>query len=169
MYYDISWYGTRMIAWGAMPSDPDAGPDWAAIWEEHIAGNEPYLLKWLRHQVDGPYWRNGSVGDGRRDPLPDVPDRRLGRRLHEPAAAPLPDADCPKKVLIGPWNHALPDAAIPGPRIDYVREMVRWLDHWNRGIDNGIMDEPPVQRVRPALAAAGRGPDRLGAASGAPR
>ena len=36
------------------------GGDWARIWEEHIARNEPYLLNWLKHQIDGPYWRNGS-------------------------------------------------------------------------------------------------------------
>ena len=37
--------------------------NWAEIWEEHLAGDEPYVLEWLRHQTDGPYWRNGSVGD----------------------------------------------------------------------------------------------------------
>src|SRR3990172_7046226 len=47
MYYDIGWYGTRMIAWGAMPPDPEWSlDDWATVWERHIADNEPYLLKW---------------------------------------------------------------------------------------------------------------------------
>ena len=36
----------------------------------------------------------------------------------------------PRKVVMGPWNHAVPDAAVPGPRIDYLHEVVRWLDHW---------------------------------------
>src|SRR3972149_2607918 len=54
MYYDISWYGTRMIAWGAMPPDPDyAAGDWAAVWDQHISQNEPYLLEWLRPQGEG--------------------------------------------------------------------------------------------------------------------
>ncbi len=148
MYYDIGWYGTRMIAWDAMPPDPEWSlDDWAAVWERHIADNEPYLLKWLRHQTDGPYWRNGSVGDGAgiacpafliggwRDGYPNPP-LRLYRSL---AARGLP-----VKVLVGPWNHAWPDAAIPGPRIDYLREVVRWLDHWCKGASNGVMDEPPV-------------------------
>ena len=48
MYHDIGWYGTRMIAWNAMPPDPESSlDDWAAVWERHIAENEPYLLKWL--------------------------------------------------------------------------------------------------------------------------
>lgn len=148
MYYDIGWYGTRMIAWNAMPPDPESSLDeWAAVWERHIAENEPYLLKWLEHQVDGPYWRNGSVGDGAtiacptfliggwRDGYPNPP-LRLYRSL---AARGLP-----VKVLVGPWNHALPDAAIPGPRIDYLREVVRWLDHCCKGVQNGVMDDPPV-------------------------
>ena len=157
MYYDVGWYGTRMVAWGAMPPDPDhAVGDWAAVWEEHLAHNTPYQLEWLRHQVDGAYWRNGSVRDdpaaiecpafligGWRDGYPNPP-----LRLFEA----LPG---PKKLLIGPWNHAMPDAAIPGPRIDYLREVVRWLDHWCRtGFASatagelavtGIMAEPPVQ------------------------
>jgi putative CocE/NonD family hydrolase len=148
MYYDIGWYGTRMIAWNAMPPDPEWSlDDWAAVWERHVAENEPYLLQWLEHQVDGPYWRNGSVGDGAaircpafliggwRDGYPNPP-LRLFRNL---AARGLP-----VKVLVGPWNHALPDAAIPGPRIDYLREVVRWLDHWCRGAANGVVDKPPV-------------------------
>ena len=147
MYYDISWYGTRMIAWGAMPPDPDyVSGDWASVWEEHIARNEPYLLEWLRHQVDGPYWRNGSVGD---DPSRiTCPTFLIGGWQDGYTNPPLrlyAALTCPKKVLMGPWNHALPDAAIPGPRIEYMRELIRWLDHWNRGIDTGIMAEPPVQ------------------------
>ena len=148
MYYDIGWYGTRMIAWNAMPPDPESSPgDWAAVWERHITDNEPYLLKWLEHQVDGPYWRNGSVGDGAaiacpafliggwRDGYPNPPLRLYGS---------LAARGLPVKVLVGPWNHALPDAAIPGPRIDYLREVVRWLDHWCKGVQDGVMNEPPV-------------------------
>ena len=47
-------------------------------------------------------------------------------------------------MLIGPWDHACPDVAVPGPRIDHLHEVVRWLDHWCGGADNGVMDEPPV-------------------------
>ena len=54
-YYDIGWYGGRMIAWGAMPPYPDwSGDEWARVWEQHLAHNEPYLLKWYNHQTDGP-------------------------------------------------------------------------------------------------------------------
>lgn len=43
-----------------------------------------------------------------------------------------------------PRHAQIPDVAVPGPRIDYLREVVRWLNHWCRGRDTGIMDEPPV-------------------------
>ena len=29
--------------------------------------------------------------------------------------------------------------------MDHLREVVRWLDHWCKGMDTGIMDEPPVK------------------------
>jgi putative CocE/NonD family hydrolase len=146
MYYDIGWYGTRMIAWNAMPTDPTFAADGAReVWQRHIAEDEPYLLAWLRHQVDGPYWRQGSVADiaeritcpafligGWRDGYPNPP-LRLFERLSGP-----------KKLLIGPWDHRYPDGAIPGPRIDHLHEVIRWLDHWCRGRDTGVMTEPPI-------------------------
>jgi hypothetical protein len=156
-YYDVGWYGARMIAWGAMPPDPDWCENWAEVWEQHLAHNEPYLLKWLNHQTDGPYWRPGSVRDfperikcpafligGWRDGYLNPPLRlysALVETLHRSVST---DKRPPYKVLVGPWNHAYPDAGIPGPRIDYLREIVRWLDHWCKGKDTGIMDEPPV-------------------------
>jgi putative CocE/NonD family hydrolase len=160
-YYDIAHYGGQMVARNAMPPYPEwSGDDWAEVWEHHLAHDEPYLLPWYRHQTDGAYWRNGSVRDapehiccpafligGWRDGYPNPP-----LRLYQALQGP-------KKVLIGPWNHALPDVAIPGPRIDYLREVLRWLDYWCRGEDTGIMDEPPVvaymQRYQPP------DPDRL--------
>lgn len=161
MYYDIAYYGGQMVARNALPPYPEwSGDAWAEVWEHHLAHDEPYLLKWYRHQTDGPYWRNGSVRDfphriqcpafligGWRDGYPNPP-----LRLYQALKVP-------RKVLIGPWNHAMPDMAIPGPRIDYLREVLRWLDHWCKGKETGIMDEPPVvvfvQRYQPP------DPDRL--------
>jgi putative CocE/NonD family hydrolase len=160
-YYDIAYYGGQMVARNALPPYPEwSGDTWAEVWERHLVHDEPYLLKWYRHQTDGDYWRNGSVRDaperiqcpafligGWRDGYPNPP-----LRLYEALQVP-------SKVWIGPWNHALPDVAIPGPRIDYVHEVVRWLDHWCKGKQTGIMDEPPVvvymQRYQPPT------PDRL--------
>ena len=42
-------------------------------------------------------------------------------------------AGTPWRLLAGPWAHADPASAIPGPRIDLDREMVAWWDRWLRG------------------------------------
>lgn len=44
----------------------------------------------------------------------------------------------PKKIAIGPWDH------YQSHGLDRGTEMLRWFDYWLKGIDNGIMDEPPV-------------------------
>ncbi|MBO0712505.1 MAG: CocE/NonD family hydrolase, partial [Acetobacteraceae bacterium] len=57
--------------------------------------------------------------------------------------------------LIGPWAHAYPHFAKPGPAIGFLQEALRWWDHWLKGIDTGVMDEPMLrawmmESVRPA-------------------
>ncbi len=106
---------------------------------------EPWLISWLGQPQDGPYWQRASlrpdyarlrvpaflVGgwlDGYRDSIP---------RMLAAAAGPV-------KALIGPWNHAFPHDATPGPAIEWRDEAARWWDHWLKGIDTGIMAEPPV-------------------------
>ena len=48
----------------------------------------------------------------------------------------------PKRLLIRPTDHSGIEA--PGSDIDYGAEAHRWFDYWLKGIDNGIMDEPPI-------------------------
>jgi len=44
----------------------------------------------------------------------------------------------PKKIVIGPWNHYQSEG------MDRATEILRWYDYWLKGIDNGVMDEPPI-------------------------
>ena len=39
----------------------------------------------------------------------------------------------PHRLLAGPWAHADPATAMPGPRIDFDAELAAWFDHWLRG------------------------------------
>jgi putative CocE/NonD family hydrolase len=48
-----------------------------------------------------------------------------------------PDKD--KKLIL--YSPSFPDR----PYTDYHDEIVRWYDHWLKGIDTGIMDEPPIK------------------------
>ena len=161
MYYDVGYYGTRMVAWNAMPTDPTFAAEGAReIWERHVAEDEPYLLAWFHHQVDGPYWRQGSVGDiadrivcptfligGWRDGYPNPPIRLFERLTG------------PKRLLIGPWDHRYPDAGIPGPGSTTCRDVVRWLDHWCRGRDDGIGGRAADRRVHAGSRVARARPD----------
>ena len=145
-YYDIGAYGSRMIAMNALPPYPEfSGERWAEIWEEHLKSNRPYLLTWMDNQVDGPYWKAGSVRGrydtikcsllmfgGWRDGYCNVP-----LRMSE-------NIDAPHKVLMGPWTHAGPESLKPGPALDYRWEIVRWCNYWLKDEDNGVMDEPRI-------------------------
>ena len=146
LYYNLSYYGGQMIAWNALPPILDDGtPQFAEIWKQHLDQNEPYLLKWYQHQTNSDYWRSGSVGycpENIKCPVFMIGGWRDGYmnsnlRLYEKLTVP-------KKVLIGPWNHAMPDMAVPGPRIDYMKEVGRWLDYWCKDKDTGVMSESPV-------------------------
>jgi len=64
----------------------------------------------------------------------------------------------PRKIILLPWPHAhdyvagwkdfiLPLAGYV-PKFDYAAEQVRWYDYWLKGIDNGIMSEPPIHYFR---------------------
>ena len=48
----------------------------------------------------------------------------------------------PKKLLVRPTDHAGIEA--PSSDVDYGAEAHRWFDYWLKGINNGIMDDPPV-------------------------
>ena len=52
----------------------------------------------------------------------------------------------PQKLLIGAWSHgAMPDSALMAERgrLGAV-EQHRWFDRWLKGIENGVLDEPPI-------------------------
>jgi hypothetical protein len=45
----------------------------------------------------------------------------------------------PQKLVIGPWFHG------QNQGFDLGAERHRWFDHWLKGIDNGILREPPIR------------------------
>lgn len=52
----------------------------------------------------------------------------------------------PQKLMIGAWSHAgMPDSALMAERGRLgAIEQHRWFDRWLKGIDNGVLDEPPI-------------------------
>jgi putative CocE/NonD family hydrolase len=57
-----------------------------------------------------------------------------------------------QRLLVGPWGHTGaparkvgqldfgPEADLAGPQL-----MLRWFDYWLKGIDTGVLDDPPVR------------------------
>jgi putative CocE/NonD family hydrolase len=58
-----------------------------------------------------------------------------------------------QKLLMGPWPHnvsaqptKLGDVDFgPSAKIDLQAHIARWFDHWLKGVDTGLMSEPPVR------------------------
>lgn len=142
----IAWAST-MFAFGAQPPDPDVvGDRWRDMWIERLENNPLMAASWIEHQHRDAYWKQGSVCEdyssveaavyavgGWADGYSNAIPRML---------AGLPG---PKKGLIGPWAHAYPHFAQPGPAIGFLQEALRWWNYWLKGVDTGIMDEPMLR------------------------
>ena len=103
----------------------------------------PWMLTWKRQQRDGPFWDRASWRD--RQSRITVPGFYIGGwydGYRDILPRALEHAGGPVKAMIGPWSHAWPNEPYPKPGMEWRREAVRWFDHWLKGIDTGIMDEP---------------------------
>jgi len=144
----FEYYAPLMNALNFAPPDPDlVGDRWSEIWAERLERSAPWSLGYIRNTLHGPYWREQSLAPDYHRVLCAVlliegwadwyatEELRAFRHL-----------DAPKKVLIGPWGHYYPEEkeAFPGPRIDSRPLYLQWFDRWLKGIDNGVMQEPPV-------------------------
>ena len=101
------------------------------------------MLTWLRENRHGPYWDHGSVRLGGttsgyeriRVPTMIVAGWADGYRNNSfRTIAELARHGTPHRLLAGPWAHADPTTAMPGPRIDFDAELAGWFDRWLRGI-----------------------------------
>ena len=117
----------------------------AEAWRERVEGLEPWMIRWLEEQTDGPYWRHGSLRpDYGRIECPVMVIGGWADGYRNATLRLLEHLDAPCKVLMGPWSHRAAEASLPGPRIDWVPDMLRWWDRWLKGADNGVDREPPL-------------------------
>ena len=143
---DLVDYPLYMVALNALPPVPAiAGPEWRERWRERVEGLEPWLLRWLEEQADGPYWRQGSLRPAyERIACPTMLVAGWADGYRNATFRMLERLGAPTRLLFGPWSHMATDTSLPGPRIDLVPEMVRWWDRWLRGRRNGVDQAPPV-------------------------
>jgi len=117
----------------ASPNDPSAEPTASATIAGHLAG-----VLTPSYNIGG--WYDIFLGDT------------------IAAYLAMREAGAPARLLIGPWSHSdqggrvgqinFGQAAQSG-LIDLQTDLhsleLRWFDHWLKGIDTGMMDEPPVK------------------------
>ncbi len=163
---DISWYH---ITAGHLSQNMDA-VDWTKMqWHlpmydmDEAAGRpNPYWKEEIDHAQLGPYWeplRYQNKYDRVRVPVLHISgwydDEQVGTPLNfigmtaktQPAAV-----RSGQKLLMGPWPHAINSTSKlgevdfgPSGKIDLNSAWLRWFDYWLKGIDNGVMKEPPVR------------------------
>lgn len=121
------------------------GDKWKEIWLERLE-NMPMLAKqWISEQTRSEYWKHGSVcEDYSTIKIPVYAIGGWADNYRNTVFSLLSNLSGPKKGLIGPWAHKYPNIAYPEPRIDYVKESVRWWDRWLKGVENGIEQEPQL-------------------------
>ena len=155
-YYDdgsyfIGAYVGQTVGWGAemdslnaRPPDPEiVGEGWRDTWLERLDRTPMFLEIWLRHQRRDELWLQGTVCEdydaircavlcfgGWADCWPNTVGRLLA------------NLKAPRKGVSGPWGHNYPCFALPGPRIGFLQEALRWWDRWLKGVPNGVDDEP---------------------------
>jgi putative CocE/NonD family hydrolase len=143
----LSWlgnWGPWMLAMSLLPplyEDPDGR--WSRVWDERLKGlPPPFVFPLQEHPTHDAYWDEKVIAVDEidapaffwaawRDQLPGAMTDAFTR------------VRGPRKLLVGPWMHWMPDLAA-FEQVDYLAELTRWWDRWLKGQSNGIEEEPPV-------------------------
>ncbi|MFP4279352.1 MAG: CocE/NonD family hydrolase [Halochromatium sp.] len=143
---NLSWAST-MFAYNALPPDPElVGSHWREIWMQRLEHSGLWLEQWLRHQRRDAYWRHASICEdysALRCPVMLVSGWADG--YTNAVFRMLANLEVPRLGIVGPWSHKYPHLGVPGPAIGFLQEALRWWDHWLKGTDTGVMQEPMLR------------------------
>jgi putative CocE/NonD family hydrolase len=125
-----------------------------------------FYREWIRHPAYDSYWEKLGHLEKDYDQI-DVPaygfggwydvflQGTLNNYMGVRARGYSERARRGQKVLIGPWIHSLGERGTerrtgdvdfgPDVLVDLRAEELRWFDQWLRGLDTGILREPPVR------------------------
>ena len=147
---NLDW-GTTFFSLLPLPGDPEImGPGWRENWMARLEAVDCPVERWMAHPTRDAYWQHGSVNENYA--AIECPVFAVGGWLDGYTNAIgrlLARLDVPRLGLIGPHAHQLGHSArAPGPATGFLQEALRWWDHWLKGAETGIMDEPLLRAFR---------------------
>ena len=130
-----------------------------------LRGLAPYYYEWLRHPVDDPWWHWADLGGKYARTHAAVLNVSgwyddyygpVGATVNFNGLLATRAAWSDKKValVIGPWVHGVRSTGVaragdrPFPdnaKVNHDDTVLDWMDHYLRGIDNGVDRRPPVR------------------------
>ncbi|MFC1872973.1 CocE/NonD family hydrolase [Chloroflexota bacterium] len=115
-------------------------PQIADILRHPDEGVNPYVVDVIMHPDYDTYWEERTVKYDKIK-VPAYIGASWGMfGLHLPGAfRSWEHLNVPKKMIIGPVEY------LDRPLYQLHYESLRWFDYWLKGIDTGIMDEPPIR------------------------
>ncbi len=140
---NLGWAAT-MLAYSSRSPDPKlVGNKWRKMWMDRLK-NEPFLIiPWLQHPHRDAYWKHGSVcEDWTAIETPTLVVGGWNDAYSNAVPRLMKGLRTTCKAIIGPWAHKYPHFAVPGPRIGFLQEMLRWWDQWLKGEPTGVSRDP---------------------------
>ncbi|EXJ67945.1 uncharacterized protein A1O5_08559 [Cladophialophora psammophila CBS 110553] len=143
---NFTW-GATMFSITPTPPDPAlVGDKWRDQWMSRLEAGGNWMVEWHAHQRRDEFWKHASIcEDYSAIQCPVYLVGAWSDGYSNTVFRMLEHLECPRKALIGPWAHAYPNFATPGPQIGFLQESLRWWDKWLKGKETGIMDEPMLR------------------------
>jgi len=143
---NMGW-GATMLSYSSRPPDPAlVGEKWRDMWLDRLE-HEPFLpAHWLNHQRRDAYWKRGSVNeDYSAIKAAVLAIGGWGDSYKNTVSRLVSNLKAPVKGIAGPWVHKYPHFAVPKPAIGFLQEALRWWDHWLKGRETGVEDDPAMR------------------------
>ena len=139
-------WASVMLSYSSRPADPALRADWREDWLARLEANPWLGPRWAGHQSRDSYWRHGSVcEDWSRLTVPILAIGGWADGYMNMVGALVRHAVGPVKGIVGPWVHLYPHMAVPGPRLGFLTEALRWWDCWLKDMATGVEDDPDLR------------------------
>jgi putative CocE/NonD family hydrolase len=151
----LKWAASMKVVAAGPPDPLITGAAWRDEWKRRLDATPLIAARWLSHQTNDDYWRQGSVAlDWGAIKVPVYVIGGLVDSYGNEIPRLLANLRVPRKGLYGPWQHGYPSPATPGPGLDWAWEEVRWWRQWLMDEETGIMDDPMLRVYMPDATAA---------------